>query len=438
MIAAGDPNVSRRGAADDRALGLPDLRLVLGHVHRQLHELPDRGARPGAAGQRHACWPRTPTAGSCSSRPAARIVDTGASATYEQDDDRVLPRSIATFEAFENAMTLDIAMGGSTNTVLHLLAAAQEGGVDFTMADIDRLIAARAEPVQGRAVRARRPHRGRAPRRRHHGASWASWTAPACSHRDVPTVHARRWATRSTSWDIRASRPTEDVADAFFRAAPGGVRTTEAFTQDKRFDELDLDRGKGCIRDAEHAFSKDGGLAVLYGNIAAGRLHREDRRRRREHPGSSPARRASSRARTRRSTRSWPTRSRPATWCVIRYEGPKGGPGMQEMLYPTTYLKSKGLGKACALVTDGRFSGGTVGLSHRPRLARGGGGRHDRPGRRGRPDRDRHPGPHDRRRRSPTPSWPSAARAMEAKGEAAWQPATRSASSRRRCRPTPR
>ena len=185
---------------------------------------------------------------------------------YEQDDASVLPRSIASFAAFENAMTLDIAMGGSTNTVLHLLAAAHEAELDFTMADIDRL--SRRVPVLCKVApaKSRRPHGGRAPRRRHHGDPRRARPRRPDRHRDVPTVHAATLGEALDRWDI-ARTESQAVRD-FFMAAPGGVPTQVAFSQDRRWDALDLDRETGVIRGAEHAFSKDGGLAVLYGNLA--------------------------------------------------------------------------------------------------------------------------------------------------------------------------
>jgi len=278
---------------------------------------------------------------------------------YEQDDASVLPRSIASRTSFENAMTLDIAMGGSTNTVLHLLAAAHEGEVDFTMADIDRL--SRRVPNLCKVspsvpdVHVEDVHRA--------GGIFAilgELDRAGLLNRAVPSVHAASLDQALARWDVKQS--TDSKVAHFFRAAPGGVRTTEAFSQDKRYDELDIDRSKGVIRDAEHAFSKDGGLAVLYGNIAEeGCIVKT--------AGVDAASLVF--AGTARIFESQDDavegilgdRIQPGDVVLIRYEGPKGGPGMQEMLYPTSYLKSKGLGKVCALVTDGRFSGGSSGLS---------------------------------------------------------------------------
>ena len=313
MVAAADDSVTDEDVEAHRALRLPDLRLVLRHVHRQLDELPDRGARPGAARQRlDARHPRRPQAAS-SSRPAISSSISRAAIT-SRTTPRVLPRSIATFNAFENAMTLDIAMGGSTNTVLHLLAAAHEGERRFHHARHRPAVAPRAGAVQGRAGQCRRAHGRRAPRRRHHGDPRRARPRRPDRRRPADGAQRRRWATRSSAGT--SSAPTARSVRSFYRAAPGGVPTTVAFSQDRRYEELDADRARqACIRDAEHAFSKDGGLAVLYGNLARGRLHREDGRRRRQHPDLLRSRRASSRARTQRWTASWAARSSRATWC---------------------------------------------------------------------------------------------------------------------------
>jgi dihydroxy-acid dehydratase len=278
---------------------------------------------------------------------------------YEQEDARALPRTIANKAAFENAMSLDIAMGGSTNTVLHLLAAAEEGGVDFKMADIDRL--SRRVPNLCKVspsvpdVHVEDVHRAG-------GILGILGELDRAGLLDtsVPTVHEATLAASLARWDVKGS-PTEAVT-TFFRAGPGGVRTTEAFSQDKRYDSLDLDREKGVLRDAEHAFSKDGGLAVLYGNIALdGAIVKTAGVDPASLTFNGPARIFHSQDTA--VTAILAGQIKAGDVVVIRYEGPKGGPGMQEMLYPTSYLKSKGLGKACALITDGRFSGGTSGLS---------------------------------------------------------------------------
>ena len=279
---------------------------------------------------------------------------------YEQDDKSVLPRSVACFEAFENAMSLDIAMGGSTNTVLHLLAAAHEAELPFTMQDIDRL-SRRVPNLCKVAPSASDVHLEDVHRAGGVMAILGELDRADLVHREVPTVHAPTMGQALAQYDIR--RADESGATAtFYRAAPGGIRTTEAFSQDSRYRSLDLDRVHGVIRDVEHAFSKDGGLAVLYGNIA---LDGAIVKTAGVDPGilvfSGPARVFESQEEAVSGILG--DKVKPGEVVVIRYEGPKGGPGMQEMLYPTSYLKSKGLGKTCALITDGRFSGGTAGLS---------------------------------------------------------------------------
>ncbi|MBU3032731.1 dihydroxy-acid dehydratase [Tritonibacter mobilis] len=278
---------------------------------------------------------------------------------YEQDEKGLLPREIATFKAFENAMSLDIAMGGSTNTVLHLLAIAHEGKVDFTMQDIDRLsrkvpclckVAPNIENVHMEDV-----HRA--------GGIFSilgELSRADLLHNDVSTVHSPTMGSAIAKWDIAVANNPE--AEELFKAAPGGVRTTQAFSQANRFKDLDTDRKGGVIRAKEHAFSQDGGLAVLFGNIAldgcivktagvdASIL---------KFTGTAYVCESQDQAVNDILT----GKVSAGDVVVIRYEGPRGGPGMQEMLYPTSYLKSKGLGKECALLTDGRFSGGTSGLS---------------------------------------------------------------------------
>ncbi|PLX37956.1 MAG: dihydroxy-acid dehydratase [Hyphomicrobiales bacterium] len=279
---------------------------------------------------------------------------------YEQDDDSVLPRSIASFTAFCNAMTLDIAMGGSTNTVLHLLAAAQEGQVDFTMENIDAL--SRKVPVLCKvAPSVSDVHMEDVHRAGGIMGILGELDRAGLIDASLPTVHAATMKDALERWDV--TRTTSNAVHEFYSAAPGGVPSVTAFSQSKRYAEgVDTDRENGVIRDKAHAFSQDGGLAVLFGNIALDGCI----------------------VKTAGVDASILTFSGPAYICesqdqavsdiltgkvkegdvvLIRYEGPKGGPGMQEMLYPTSYLKSKGLGKACALITDGRFSGGTSGLS---------------------------------------------------------------------------
>ncbi len=278
---------------------------------------------------------------------------------YEQDDETVLPRSIATKQAFENAMALDIAMGGSTNTVLHILAAAHEGGVDFTMDDIDAL--SRRVPVLSKVAPAKNDvHMEDVHRAGGIMAILGQLDRANLINRKEPTIHAATMGDALDKWDI--SRTNSDSVRQFYMAAPGGVRTTEAFSQSNRWTDLDLDRQNGVIRSAETPFSKDGGLAVLKGNIALdGCIVKTAGVDESILKFTGPARVFESQDSTVKAILS--NEIKEGDVIVIRYEGPRGGPGMQEMLYPTSYLKSKGLGKACALLTDGRFSGGTSGLS---------------------------------------------------------------------------
>jgi dihydroxy-acid dehydratase len=278
---------------------------------------------------------------------------------YEQDDESVLPRQIANFAAFENAMTLDIAMGGSTNTVLHLLAAAHEAELDFTMADIDRL--SRRVPVLCKVAPAKSDvHVEDVHRAGGIMGILGELDRAGLVHRDVTTIHCATLGEAIERWDI-AQTQSQTVRD-FYRAAPGGVPTQVAFSQDRRWDDLDLDREAGAIRSAEHPFSKDGGLAVLKGNLATdGCIVKTAGVDESILTFSGPARVFESQDAAVQGILTG--KVNPGDVVVIRYEGPRGGPGMQEMLYPTSYLKSKGLGKACALVTDGRFSGGSSGLS---------------------------------------------------------------------------
>lgn len=278
---------------------------------------------------------------------------------YEGDDESVLPRKVASFEAFENAMTLDIAMGGSTNTVLHLLAAAREAELDFSMKDIDRL--SRKVPCLSKiAPSVSDVHMEDVHRAGGIMAILGELDRAGLIHNSCPTVHSETLGAALARWDIRQSN--SEAVRTFYRAAPGGVPTQVAFSQDRRYDELDLDRQKGVIRDAEHAFSKDGGLAVLYGNIALdGCIVKTAGVDASILTFSGPAKVFESQDDAVSAILG--NKIVAGDVIVIRYEGPRGGPGMQEMLYPTSYLKSKGLGKACALITDGRFSGGTSGLS---------------------------------------------------------------------------
>ncbi len=278
---------------------------------------------------------------------------------YEQDDESVLPRSIAAFEAFENAMALDIAMGGSTNTVLHLLAAASEAGVDFTMEDIDRM--SRKVPHLCKvAPSIQTYHMEDVHRAGGVFGILGELERAGLLHHDLPTVHARTMAEALALWDVRYT--DDQKRKDFYRAAPGGVPSQEAFSQNKRYPDLDLDRESGCIRDKAHAYSQDGGLAVLYGNLAEnGCIVKTAGVDESILKFSGPARVFESQDDA--VVAILEDKIKPGDVLIIRYEGPKGGPGMQEMLYPTSYLKSKGLGKECALITDGRFSGGTSGLS---------------------------------------------------------------------------
>jgi dihydroxy-acid dehydratase len=278
---------------------------------------------------------------------------------YEQDDESVLPRSIASFKAFENAMTLDIAMGGSTNTVLHLLAAAYEGQVPFTMQDIDRL--SRRVPVLCKvAPSVADVHMEDVHRAGGIMAILGELNRAGLLNRGLPMVHSKTLEDALSRWDIKQTK-SESVRK-FYMAAPGNVPTQTAFSQERRYEELDADRSAGCIRDAEHAYSRDGGLAVLSGNIALeGCIVKTAGVDESILKFEGPARVFESQDAAVDGILG--NKIKPGDVVVVRYEGPRGGPGMQEMLYPTSYLKSKGLGKACALVTDGRFSGGSSGLS---------------------------------------------------------------------------
>ena len=290
---------------------------------------------------------------------AGRLIVKNARRYYEDGDTRVLPRAIASFDAFENAIALDIAMGGSTNTVLHLLAAAHEAGVDFTMQDIDRM-SRRVPHLSKVAPSIQTYHMEDVHRAGGVMAILGELERGGLIHRNVPTVLMKSLGEQIDVYDIRRTQD-KDVKD-YFRAAPGGVPTQTAFSQDRRFARLDDDRANGCIHDLEHAYSKEGGLAVLYGNLALdGCIVKTAGVDESIWKFSGPARVFESQDATVEAILGG--HIQPGDVVVIRYEGPRGGPGMQEMLYPTSYLKSKGLGAACALITDGRFSGGTSGLS---------------------------------------------------------------------------
>jgi dihydroxy-acid dehydratase len=290
---------------------------------------------------------------------AGRVIVGMARRYYEEDDASVLPRTIAGFEAFENAMSLDIAMGGSTNTVLHLLAAAHEAGVDFTMADIDRL--SRKVPCLSKVAPAKADvHMEDVHRAGGIMSILGELERGGLLHAHLPTVHSATLGDALNHWDI--TRNDDADVHKFFLAAPGGVPTQTAFSQDRRWDSLDMDRENGVIRSVEHAFSKDGGIAVLTGNVALdGCIVKTAGVDESILKFTGPAKVYESQDAA--VTAVLTDQVVAGDVVVIRYEGPKGGPGMQEMLYPTSYLKSKGLGAACALITDGRFSGGTSGLS---------------------------------------------------------------------------
>jgi dihydroxy-acid dehydratase len=278
---------------------------------------------------------------------------------YGAEDARALPRGIATFEAFENAMTLDIAMGGSTNTILHLLAAAQEAEVAFGMADIDRL-SKRVPQLCKVAPNTQKYHIEDVHRAGGIMAILGELARGGLLHADVATVHAATLGDAIAKWDI--ATVDDERVSTFYRAGPAGIPTQVAFSQATRWPSLDADRAEGCIRSVAHAYSQEGGLAVLAGNIAPdGCVVKTAGVDASVHVFEGTARVYESQEAAVAGILGDEVQAGDVV--VIRYEGPKGGPGMQEMLYPTSYLKSKGLGKACALLTDGRFSGGTSGLS---------------------------------------------------------------------------
>ncbi|CAM4284549.1 dihydroxy-acid dehydratase [Comamonas aquatilis] len=290
-------------------------------------------------------------------RAGRRIVEL-ARQHYEQDDYSVLPRSVG-FKAFENCITLDIAMGGSTNTILHLLAIAKEAEIDFTMADIDRL--SRVVPQLCKvAPNTPKYHIEDVHRAGGIMAILGELARAGKLHTDVPTVHAKTMADALAQWDITVTQ--DEAVRHFYMAGPAGIPTQVAFSQNTRWPSLDLDRAEGCIRSYEHAFSKEGGLAVLRGNIALDGCVVKSAGVDESilvFEGTAHVTESQDEA----VENILADKVKAGDIVIVRYEGPKGGPGMQEMLYPTSYIKSKGLGKACALLTDGRFSGGTSGLS---------------------------------------------------------------------------
>ncbi|MDQ1672320.1 MAG: dihydroxy-acid dehydratase, partial [Frankiaceae bacterium] len=278
---------------------------------------------------------------------------------YEQDDETVLPRSVASRAAFDNAMSLDIAMGGSTNTILHLLAAAQEAGLDYTLHDIEqrsRQVPCLTKVAPNGIYLMEDVHRaGGIP------AILGELDRSGLLDHSVSTVHSASMADWLKNWDVRSGSPSPEAVE-LFHAAPGCVRSAKAFSQSERWHDLDLDAANGCIHDVAHAYSTDGGLAVLRGNLSVdGAVVKTAGVDESIWTFTGPAVVVESQEDAVEAILL--QRIKPGDVVVIRYEGPKGGPGMQEMLYPTSYLKGRGLGKVCALITDGRFSGGTSGLS---------------------------------------------------------------------------
>jgi dihydroxy-acid dehydratase len=291
---------------------------------------------------------------------AGRIVVDLARRYYRDDDASVLPRSIASREAFENAMALDVAMGGSTNTVLHLLAAAREAGLDFAVADVDA-VSRRVPCLCKVAPNTPKYHMEDVHRAGGIPAILGELNRAGLLHTGVHSVHSPSLSDWLDRWDIRAEAPAPEAIE-LFHAAPGGVRTTEPFSTENRWSSLDTDAADGCIRDREHAYSADGGLAILFGNLAPeGAVVKTAGVPDDCLTFRGPARVFESQEAAVEAILSGAIV--PGDVLVIRYEGPRGGPGMQEMLYPTSFLKGRGLGRACALITDGRFSGGTSGLS---------------------------------------------------------------------------
>ncbi|RBQ17455.1 dihydroxy-acid dehydratase [Spongiactinospora rosea] len=279
---------------------------------------------------------------------------------YEQDDETVLPRAIATRDAFENAMALDVAMGGSTNTILHLLAAAREAEVDFGLKEINEL-SLRVPCLCKVAPATAKYHVEDVHRAGGIPAILGELDRAGLLHRDVPTISSATLGDYIDAWDPMSPSVLPEAME-LWHAAPGNVRTVKPYSQEARWDSLDLDRAQGCVRDLEHAYTRDGGLAVLHGNLALdGAVVKTAGVDESIWKFSGPAVVFESQEDAVDGILN--NRVKAGDVVVIRYEGPKGGPGMQEMLYPTSFLKGKGLGKVCALVTDGRFSGGTSGLS---------------------------------------------------------------------------
>ncbi|MFC3893713.1 dihydroxy-acid dehydratase [Lentzea rhizosphaerae] len=290
---------------------------------------------------------------------AGRVVVELCKRWYGEDDESALPRSIANRKAFENAMALDMAMGGSTNTVLHILAAAQEGEIDFTLQDIDDL--SRRVPCLSKVSPNSDYHMEDVHRAGGIPALLGELHRAGLLNEDVTSVHTPTLAEWLAKWDIRAASPSPEAIE-LFHAAPGGVRTTQAFSTSNRWSSLDTDAAGGCIRDIEHAYTKDGGLAVLRGNLAErGAIIKAAGIDEELWHFEGPARVVESQEQAVSAILNKEIQA--GEVLVVRYEGPSGGPGMQEMLHPTAFLKGSGLGKKCALITDGRFSGGSSGLS---------------------------------------------------------------------------
>ncbi|WP_338599512.1 dihydroxy-acid dehydratase [Saccharopolyspora sp. SCSIO 74807] len=290
---------------------------------------------------------------------AGRTVVRAAERWYQQDDDSVLPRSVANKQAFENAMALDMAMGGSTNTVLHTLAAAQEGGIDFALEDIERI--SRQVPCLSKVAPNSDFHMEDVHRAGGITAILGELDRGGMLHREVSSVHSPSLTDWLSTWDVRGESPSEQAVE-LFHAAPGGVRTTQAFSTENRWSSLDTDAANGCIRSIEHAYTADGGLAVLRGNLAEdGAVVKTAGVEEELWLFEGPARVLESQEQAVSAILNKEIQA--GDVLVIRYEGPAGGPGMQEMLHPTAFLKGSGLGKKCALITDGRFSGGSSGLS---------------------------------------------------------------------------
>ena len=385
MVASADPSVSDADLLDMEEAACPTCGSCSGMFTANsmncLTEaiglaLPGNGTTLATHAARHGLFERA----------GAAIVDI-TRRYYADDDESVLPRGVASRDAFENAMALDVAMGGSTNTILHLLAAAHEGGVDFGLKEIDEL--SRRVPCLCKVAPSSSYHVEDVHRAGGIPSILGELDRAGLLNTSVRTVHSETLRDFIDAWDLR-SGSVRDEAVELYHAAPGGIRTTKPYSQSARWENLDTDRAGGCIRDLKHAYTADGGLAVLYGNLAPeGAIVKtagvpEDLFR-----FEGTARVFESQEAAVDGILSGAVSAGDVV--VIRYEGPRGGPGMQEMLYPTSFLKGKGLGRACALITDGRFSGGTSGLSICHIAPEAAAGRRHRAGGGRRPDHDRHP-----------------------------------------------